>query len=966
MKLADLYAGSQEAVFCVFHKQSRRHHWFRADETGFDEAEALLARGDGDYYVSRSLRLYPEINPFARGSADSWFFTAAITVDIDVRGPGHRATNLPPDIPSALSLLAGLPEPTAVLNTGGGLLAIWLLDKAYDVDDVLPIQRGLERAVQRKAQRRGWTVDGTSAPNQVIRWVGTKNHKYRPAREVVQISSGKRYRLDQLSLYRFDAPRLRAGKALAPDGVTPEFISELLRYIPPEGNDYNDWLAVVWTIQALFGDISARLLDEWGTPDWDKHSNYDAEPNLAILIKLARENGWAGKVPVGTSILLPPPLPNARIVNQRYLEQERPTSRIVLLRSAKGTGKTELLKTWLADEDSVLAINHRVSLVAQMADRLGLAVYRDGDFGKPRLATTIHSLRRVEYDQQRYRIVVLDESEQIAAAIVTDRNIRRKLHLLASLREILTDADQIICADADLGGLTLGLLEAVFGDIDEHTVSVDNVYEHNLVRRAYLAANETEWLADLKAVIEQGDPVAVACNTKSDAKALEALVREAYPEKKVIVITSDESTDADHQDFIREINSRVADIDVLIYSPSIGTGVSIDVERFDVVFGLARNTADGTGTPLEFLQQLSRVRDVASNYWVLYLDPREYHRPTDPVHYYEQLLVREQERELRTVAGPAGIRPADESDRLYATLYSLVKAYVARQKNRFRDIVVTELMRAGIEVKPLPTDPDQLTEAAGQLRAARKKNKSDTIERIVNADPTVTVDENDSSQEAKAIKAKQALMEKYDLKPEEVTETIIKEDDAGLSGQITRLAVVRDADLAAALDKQDQQNAPSADWQDYSLFRFWFLQVLATAGISGLTPGAAVTFVDGFGSWVWANRDILQAVFGIAVPRNVTAQPVKYLSSVLRLAGLRLAGRQERTETGQRRRVYWLDGERTAWALDLAERRARKLRSLSQDFSVYITETAVTDEVDAGVSQSGLPKQFVKLPKIRA
>ncbi|GIW90336.1 MAG: hypothetical protein KatS3mg109_0768 [Pirellulaceae bacterium] len=549
MKLADLYAGCQEAVFCVFHKQSRRHHWFRANENGFAEAEALIAKGNGDYYVSRALRLFPEFNPYSRGASDSWFYTAAITVDIDVRGPGHSATNLPPDIPSALALLVGLPEPTAVLNTGGGLLAIWLLDKAYDVDDVLPIQRGLERAVQRKAQRRGWTVDGTSAPNQVIRWVGTKNHKYRPAREVVvQISSGKRYRLDQLSLYRFDAPRLRCGKALAPDGVTPEFIAELLRFIPPEDNDYNDWLAVVWTVQALFDEeTSSRLLDEWGTPNWDRHSNYDADPNLGVLIRLARENGWMGKVPDGTAILLPPSLPNARIVNQRYLEQERPTSRIVLLRSAKGTGKTELLKTWLADEDSVLAINHRVSLVAQMADRLGLAVYRDGDFGKPRLATTIHSLRRVEYDQQRYRIVVLDESEQIAAAIVTDRNIRRKLHLLASLREVLLSADQIICADADLGGLTIGLLEAVFGNIDQQTTSIDNVYNHTIVNRVFLAANETEFLADLKAVIEQGDPVAVACNTKSDAKALETLVREQFPDKNVVAITSDESTDADHQ-----------------------------------------------------------------------------------------------------------------------------------------------------------------------------------------------------------------------------------------------------------------------------------------------------------------------------------------------------------------------------------------------------------------------------------
>lgn len=966
MNLSDLYAGEHSSVFAVFHKQTRRHCWFRADEAGFAEAEALLRKGDGDYYVSRALRLWPETNPFSRGAADSWDTTAAITVDIDIAGPGHSATNLPPDDPSALSLLSDLPRPSVVLNTGGGLLAVWLLERQHTIDDVSPIQRGLERAIQRRAQRRGWLVDTTSAANQVIRWVGGKNHKYKPARDVcVHTKTDRRYRLDDLEAYRFDAPRLRSGRTVAPDGITPEFVADLLRFVPPEGNDYNDWLAVIWTIQTMFDEeTSSRLLDEWGTSDWERHSNYSAEPNIGVLIRLARENGWAGSVPAGTALWLPPQLPNARIVNNRFVAAERPTSKIVLLRSAKGTGKTELLTKWLAADESVLAINHRVSLVAQMADRLGLAVYRDGNFSKPRLATTIHSLRRVEFDQQRYRTVVLDESEQIAAAIVTDRNIRRKLHLIAALREVLLSADQIICADADLGGLTIGLLEAIFGDIDDNTVSVDNVYQHKLVDKVFEAATETEWLADLKATIEQGDPVAVACNTKADAKAIEQLVRELYPDKRVVAITSDESTDADHQAFIREINQRVADIDVLIYSPSMGTGVSIDANRFDVVFGLARNSAEGTGTPLDFLQQLSRVRSVGARYWVLYLDPREYRRPTEPVVYYEQLLTREEERELRTIVGQGGIRPADESDRIYATLYSLVKANIARQKNRFRDTIVAELQRAGIERIPLPSDRDQCADAAGQLRSARRKAKDDAIKRIVDADVSAPIDNADTRPEAKAIRAKQALVDKYDLQPDEVSTELVEEDSKGLSMKVTRLAAIQDASLASLLDTQDQQTAPRADWKDYTIFRFWFLQLLAMAGITGVRPGAPVELADNFGAWVWANRDILQAVFDVAVPRNVTNQPLKYLSSILRLAGLRLAGRQERTDDGQRRRRYWLDADRTAWLLDLAARRATSLRNLSQDFSIYITETPVTNERNLGDTQPSPPALFQKLTRL--
>jgi primosomal protein N' len=82
----------------------------------------------------------------------------------------------------------------------------------------------------------------------------------------------------------------------------------------------------------------------------------------------------------------------AHRINQRYLDPEilpkKAAGKIIALKSAKGTGKTEALahaiKPFVESGKGVLVITHRIQLARTLADRLGIAhieeVRKEGGF----------------------------------------------------------------------------------------------------------------------------------------------------------------------------------------------------------------------------------------------------------------------------------------------------------------------------------------------------------------------------------------------------------------------------------------------------------------------------------------------------------------------------------------------------------------------------------------------------------
>jgi hypothetical protein len=245
-------------------------------------------------------------------------------------------------------------------------------------------------------------------------------------------------------------------------------------------------LAAVWAIQSALPETdAAEVLDAW-TYDWEKHQKPDhVESGIGVLINLARERGFEGAIPrlarrvrcvAGTAGR------GEASINATSISRSTRMTNIRILWSSVRRRAPAKRSGWRKPRSAiprVLSVGHRVSLVRQSAARLNLTpYYEDGRWitDAPRVATTIHSLDKIEVDAP-YDLVIIDEIEQVLKAIVNDRNLKsRKVSAVGALMEHLRKARLIILADADVGEATLTFINAAFPD--QPIAYVENEYAH--------------------------------------------------------------------------------------------------------------------------------------------------------------------------------------------------------------------------------------------------------------------------------------------------------------------------------------------------------------------------------------------------------------------------------------------------------------------------------------------------------
>jgi len=893
-----------------------------------------------DIYIKRaSQNKIPD--PGSSGSAKLAHLQRVITADIDIQSAAHKAQTLPASKDDALKLLAesGLPEPTLIVHTGNGLMPMWVLREPRWVNDVAPVQSGVEAQLRIAAARYGWTLDNTSDAARSIRVIGSYNWKQRPQKKPVTIIRNSDRYYDLSDFATFARKPLLTPKRVG-GAATRETIETLLKHIPGDGLEYNMWLATVWAIQsALPEDVAAEVLDGW-TYDWEKHRKPDhVESGIGVLVNLARQYGFEGTIPgLRGGYVTSPELPDAMRINQRYLDIEIDPDdqypNIVVIRSAKGTGKTQ----WLAEAAKcyprVLSVGHRVSLVRQSAARLNLTpYYEDGKWitNAPRVATTIHSLDKIETDAP-YDLVIVDEIEQVLKAIVNDRNLKsRKVSAVGALMEHLRKARLIILADADVGEATLTFINAAFPD--QPIAYVENEYAHRAIDHLVLLPSPEDVLQkSLEWYETNAWKIALACNTRADADRAELFYRQFPPDARILKITSE--TSENNNETLERINDILRDVDVFIYSPSVGTGVSIDVGGF-ALFGIARNGV-GVGDVDDFRQQLGRIRNPLEREINVYVETKRMNEPTSPEAYRDLAKLRELEDDFRISRANGAPEPATEWDRVYLDLYCVVKAKTAAQKNNFFENFTGAYAAEGVEVwddrdKPnLPTD--RRRELAKSLREQREAQERARAERIANAPAP---DDAKTDEEKRDAERKVELEERYGI---DVDADLVLDDERGAYGAAQRFSSVEDAEIAKALDEIETTRRFSADRNRFALFAIWF-NALITALRLRIEEGAEIAITEEFLDLVERNRLLIHAALGVKVREDFRQKPMSFVGALFRRIGIDIEGKQQRVDGGKRVRVYRLVN------VDRARLRTTGIRKRHADRAAPVYEflgTAVT------------------------
>ncbi|NEP00545.1 MAG: DUF3854 domain-containing protein [Symploca sp. SIO2E9] len=315
-------------------------------------------------------------------------------------------------------------------------------------------------------------------------------------------------------------------------------------------------------------------------------------------------------------------------LNQRFLgELTIPAEeRLIAIKSAKGTGKTESLipVTTSAMRAGIRVINlsHRVQLGEALCGRMGLNYIsevrnsEEGDlFGYGLCVDSLHPHSQAQFCAEDWEgcIVILDEAEQLLWHLLNSSTcMKHRVAILRQFKALLQKASQVYIADADLSDLSIEYLSNLMGNVEPYLI----VNEYKPVEESwdvYRYSKPEHLIEAVFSEIEAGGKPFICCSAQKEkslwgTQNLEGKLLEKFPQLRILRIDSQSVSDPTHPatGCIKEINNVLLCYDVVISSPSIETGISVDItNHFTGVFALAQ----GITAPNSVRQSLARVRE---------------------------------------------------------------------------------------------------------------------------------------------------------------------------------------------------------------------------------------------------------------------------------------------------------------------------------------------------------------------
>jgi hypothetical protein len=329
-------------------------------------------------------------------------------------------------------------------------------------------------------------------------------------------------------------------------------------------------------------------------------------------------------------------------LNSRYLGEFAPPSncQLVCLKAPKGTGKTH----WLAKqvdpiretgERKILLLTHRIQLGEELCQRLGIDYVTElresetgGLFGYGLCVDSLHPNSQARFNPADWEgaWIIIDEAEQVFWHLLNSSTCQTdRVKILRCLKEViqlaLSTGGKIFLSDADLSDTAIDYVRALAGfDLKPWVGINDWKPEQGWQISNYGGSNPSRLVADLEQQIEQGGKhfVCVSGQKKKSqwgTQILEAHLRAKFPDKAILRIDRESIADPQHPAYgcMAHLNELLPHYDIVIASPTIETGVSIDCDHFTAVWGIFQGIQNCDSVR----QALARVRSNVPRYvWI--------------------------------------------------------------------------------------------------------------------------------------------------------------------------------------------------------------------------------------------------------------------------------------------------------------------------------------------------------------
>jgi len=430
-------------------------------------------------------------------------------------------------------------------------------------------------------------------------------------------------------------------------------IEHILESLPSNYyNDYDNWIKIgmilhsyhstsfdTFNIWNNWSQKSNKYLEKEMKSKWKSFAQQKSKLSIGTLIKWASDEGIENiyknaKQNIDDIVINYPMKPiqiDLSIIKDNQLtqlSQEKLTpeiyeplmkTKLVAVQSEKGTGKTSNLfktmfennKSWINNDTSILFISSRITFGYKLLGDLkdyGFELYsqiKDHQIYSKRVICQLDSLMRLERDS--YDIIIVDECESVARYITSNhftKNNKASM-IISNLEMRLADANQVYILDADLSDRCINYYKKIIQPIsanDFHLI-INNFKPYSEYKIIY--SQYATWIRQIRLKLQDNKRIVVAMASNAKAKDLDHMLKDYFPEKKILLIHK-ETSDDDKRSLLLNVNDEWSKYDIIIYTPSVCMGVSFDIDgHFDYIFAYGCHESLGAQ---EWCQMIHRIR----------------------------------------------------------------------------------------------------------------------------------------------------------------------------------------------------------------------------------------------------------------------------------------------------------------------------------------------------------------------
>lgn len=296
-------------------------------------------------------------------------------------------------------------------------------------------------------------------------------------------------------------------------------------------------------------------------------------------------------------------------------------NKLIFVKALWGSGKTKHIVLKMLNfyiNQKVLIVSENNSLNTELTnklDKLGFNVinHQNKQNNITEADIQICSLESIHKIYQA-DIIILDEYETICSHFTSttlNQNTNTDYTIFIKLKSLLLKAEKILCLDADISLPRVEWLEKLLNLKSEKYYLTDNNFSDYSFNYWY-SFNQfnTNFISEL-----ENKKIVLCSSSKKQIQIIKEQVKKEYPNKNVLFICNDpivrvNDIEYPKEDFIAELEKNIQEqnIDLLLYTPTITTGVSIETEYFDKLYAVGFNHK--CPTVRTFIQMFFRVRNL--------------------------------------------------------------------------------------------------------------------------------------------------------------------------------------------------------------------------------------------------------------------------------------------------------------------------------------------------------------------